>query len=546
MADLASQTEGLVSRPGPIAALRTTTIVTQLRVAFLALLLLLGSLGALTISGVEQALEEVRDAERSLQQIEHARAMEAAFNRYLLTEVTRRLAGSGSPEESLAAGRLRGALLAYRAGVAREIEAARTETQRDAERSEMRRAAALSSLFETIESGALFDRALGPDFDAGDAALGFLDAHVGARDAAFEAILKDILADERGEAVEAFTGLDRLRREKVVLWSALASLFLIGAALFTLFFYRRIMRPISAFSDAAAIGPVPAEVPETLPGEFALLARRFNAMVRRVSSEHERLQATVVAKTAALEDANRELRAIDAQRRRFFANVSHELRTPLTTLLGEAQLAERGDEAARLDGLQRILASARFLGRRLDDLMQLARSEDGQLSLTMGDADLGRAVTRAVDAARGYAIASEVDLTLKNAPTGISLALTGDEDSLTQCTLALIDNAVKFTPPGGSVTVSLRADADCVGVEVADTGPGFDGDPTALFDRYAQEASGRTAGGSGLGLAIVRWIAEAHGGSAKASESEGSGAVLTVMLPARQPAKHPAALGQDT
>ncbi|MEM6422945.1 MAG: histidine kinase dimerization/phospho-acceptor domain-containing protein, partial [Pseudomonadota bacterium] len=330
-----------------MASRQTPSIIMQLRAALVALVLLLGALGALTIWGVERAIEEVRDAERSLQQIENARMMEAAFNRYLLTEITRRLGGGGSPEESRAAGALRGALLTYRAGIAHEIETARTEAQRDAERSEMRRAAALSSLFETIEAGSIVDRTLGPVYDAGDTANGFIETHVGQRDEAFHLILRDILTDERGEAVDAFAGLEQLRREKVMAWSALAVLFLVAAALSAVLFYRGIMRPISAFADAAAVDPVPGEVPEALPGEFALLARRFNAMVRRISSEQERLQALVSAKTAELESANDELRAIDVKRRQFFANVSHELRTPLTTLLGEAQLGQRGDDTAR-------------------------------------------------------------------------------------------------------------------------------------------------------------------------------------------------------
>ncbi|MEO0959743.1 MAG: ATP-binding protein, partial [Pseudomonadota bacterium] len=118
-------------------------------------------------------------------------------------------------------------------------------------------------------------------------------------------------------------------------------------------------------------------------------------------------------------------------------------------------------------------------------------------------------------------------------------ALEGDEEALTQAALALIDNAIKFTPPGGRVTVALSAAADTLSFSVSDTGPGFEGDPTALFDAYAQEGTGRAAGGSGLGLAIVRWIAEAHGGEVSARAGAEGGAVVALSLPRVPPTVAP-------
>ncbi|MEO0760657.1 MAG: HAMP domain-containing sensor histidine kinase, partial [Pseudomonadota bacterium] len=490
--------------------------------------------------------KEMRDAERSLVQIETARAMEGAFNRYLLGEVARRLYDGEGPGESQAAGELRGALLTYRAGIAHEIETARSEAQRDAERAEMRRAATLITLFETIETTAMVDRAQrglgagGQDSGAG-VARDFIDRVVAGRDEAFRTIVDTILADERAEAAAAFSGLDRLRRRLAIAWAALAAALVGGGALFAVVFYRRLIQPIRIVADAAAEPGLPARVPETLPGEFAALARRFNAMGERIATEQGRLHATVAERTAALEAANEELRAIDAARRQFFANVGHELRTPLTVMLGEAQIglasAPGGPPPPERAALERVVASARFLGRRLEDVMRLARSEDGRLALRPGRADLRDAVATAVEATRGYARANEIDLAFEpGAPDAAAdWALHADAEAVTQAALALIDNAVKFTPPGGQVTVALADEGARLAFSVADTGPGFAGDPAALFDRYAQESRGRSAGGSGLGLAIVRWISEGHGGEVTAASRDGGdgagGAVVTVRLP---------------
>ncbi|MEM9761364.1 MAG: HAMP domain-containing sensor histidine kinase [Pseudomonadota bacterium] len=510
------------------------SIVVQLAGALLVLALLVTALGALTVWGVERALEEVDAAEQSLVQIENARAIEAAYNRYLLAETRRRLGGGGGTAEHETAGALRGALLAHRAVIAGEIESARSDAERDAERREMIRANGLFSLFETIETEAMFDRIQGRTFAAGHAAQAFTEGIVAPRDESFRGLVAEVLEDERAEAVAAFQGLDQLRRMLAWAWGGIAAALVLGAAAFAVIFYRGLMHPIASLSGAAealGTGTEGARAPEGLPGEFARLAQRFNAMAGRIEEARARLEGEVAARTAALEAANAELRAVDRARRRFFANVSHELRTPVTVLLGEAQLALRSTGEER-EALTRIAASGGFLRRRLDDLMRLARSEDGQLSLRMGEADLARALTRAAETAQGYAAASEI--TLETAPPPpADFGLEGDEEALTQAALALIDNAIKFTPPGGCVTVSLAAASDSLSFAVSDTGPGFEGDPAVLFDAYAQEGTGRAAGGSGLGLAIVRWIAEAHGGPVSARAGDGGGAVVSFALPRR-------------
>ncbi|MEM6548953.1 MAG: HAMP domain-containing sensor histidine kinase [Pseudomonadota bacterium] len=508
------------------------TIFLRLVAALFALVLVVAALGGLTVFGMQRSMQEVRRAEQSLQQLENARAIEAAFNRYLVAEIGRHLTGGGDPREARPAAVLRGALLSYRQAIGVEIQSGTTEQERAAERAEMVRARALSDLFETVETEAMIMRLRGLEFDATASARLFLESVAAGRQDAFRSVIFEVLQDERQEAAAAFANLDALRARLVVGWSLLAAALVIAAALFGILLYRGLMRPIARLSRAVeGVGePGAVRAPIDLPGEFAGLARGFNAMARRIETEQERLQTEVASRTADLAAANDALTQVDAARRQFFANVGHELRTPVTVLLGEAQLALRstGEERA---ALQRIAASGGFLRRRIDDLMRLARSEDGALALQMGKADLAAAAEAAVEAAATYAAAQEIVLSLDDRPAD-PVPMVGDEEALRQAALALIDNGVKFSPPGGTVLVRVRANTEEAALEVSDSGPGFDAaDPEALFDRYAQASSGRQAGGSGLGLAIVKWIAEQHGGRVEAANGKRGGAVVTLVFP---------------
>ncbi len=494
------------------------------------LLLLLGALGGLSVWGVIRAERELSRADRSLAQLENARSVEAALNLYLLREVERRLRGGGDPAESEEAARVRGALLGLRRLIGQEIFASRDEAERAAERAELGRATMIAEIFETIETRSALDRIAGSEFDASRAAQAFLEDIVDGLDQPFRSTLAEVTEDERDEAADAFLALERLRRDLTIAWTALAAVFVLAAAGFGVAFHRGLMRPIGVLAAAAENvggpgGSGDAEpIRERLPGEFRRVGARFNAMAERIAGEQRRLRDEVAARTSELEAANRRLTEIDAARRRFFANLSHELRTPVTVLLGEAQVALRA-RAGESEALQRIAASGGMLKRRIDDLMRLARSEEGQVALEMQPCDLAEAVQGAVEAARAYAASNEIGLVLEGET---SCPVTGDPEALRQAALALIDNSIKLSEPGSTVLVRLRRD----GFEVVDSGPGFEGaDPAALFGRYVQESPGRRAGGSGLGLAIVGWIAEQHGARMHVEERPGGGALFRMEFP---------------
>nr|WP_245407827.1 HAMP domain-containing sensor histidine kinase [Rhodoblastus acidophilus] len=274
--------------------------------------------------------------------------------------------------------------------------------------------------------------------------------------------------------------------------------------------------------------------------ELRQLAGRFNEMAARIQSQqrelekaNSRLEDTVVQRTRELEAKTEQLAQIDRSRKLFFAKVSHELRTPATVLLGEAGLALRQrspDVETFREAMIHIRANGEVMQRRLDDMLLLAQSEEGRLALRFAPFDLARALREALDLAGAFARASDVVLTGEGLDDDLSVS--GDESWLRQGVLALIDNAVKFSPDQGAVTVALAREGDRALVSVSDEGQGAPDDALErLFDPYYQSDEGQRRGGSGLGLAVARWIAEQHGGAIRAENRPEGGLRVTMVLP---------------
>ncbi|SDZ93101.1 HAMP domain-containing protein [Rubrimonas cliftonensis] len=530
MADAASDAAGAPAR-GRIGAVTRDAIARRLAWAVLGLAALLAGLGGLAGWGASRIAEEVGRAEQSMARLEVARTVEAAFTRYLLAEIGRRLEGEVSVAETREAAEVRGMLLTYRQDINRQIAAAPAATF-SAARSDLLRARALVSLFEAIETDSMLDRRARAGAGGPEAAREFYVRIAAERDGAFRNIVAEVVADARGRVTDAYQRLESLRTRLAWSGAGIAAAFMAAAVVFALGFHRGLVRPIQRLAEVAAAfgsGQRAARAPVAAPGALAALSSRFNDMADRIAGEQVRLEAEVAARTADLAAANAELRAVDAARRRFFANVSHELRTPVTVLLGEAQVVLRGAAApeAMREALERIAGSGGYLRRRLDDLLSLARSEDGTLRIALGEADLDAALAGAVDAARAYAAANEI--TLRFEPCGATRRVRADAATLRQAALALIDNAVKFSPPGAAVTLSALPGA--AGFSVRDEGPGFGGgDAEALFGRYARGGDSQRAGGAGLGLSIVRWIAEQHGGTVTAADRPEGGACVRFLL----------------
>jgi heavy metal sensor kinase len=219
--------------------------------------------------------------------------------------------------------------------------------------------------------------------------------------------------------------------------------------------------------------------------------------------------------------------------REFMADASHELRTPLAIIRGEADVALSQDrnESEYKETLAIIQDEAQRLSRIVDDMLALARADAGQHQLQVQEFYLNDLVEDACRAAQVLAASRGVALTPHLTE---DITFCGDEDLLRRLLMNLLDNAIKYTPRGGSVSVKLESETERVKIIVSDTGIGIPAESVPyIFERFyrADKARSRADGGSGLGLAIARWVAEAHKGSIELTSDPGHGSRFTVSLP---------------
>jgi signal transduction histidine kinase len=172
----------------------------------------------------------------------------------------------------------------------------------------------------------------------------------------------------------------------------------------------------------------------------------------------------------------------------------------------------------------------------VEDLFTLARADAGQHPLVKREFYLDELVAEAVHSARALALDKEIALVCESCE---ECPFFGDEELLRRMTLNLLDNAIRYTPPGGSVLAELETQTDGVRIRISDTGIGIGADAAPhVFERFfrADKARSRGNGGFGLGLAIVKWIAESHRGVVELASRPGAGSTFTVTLPRNRPA----------
>ncbi|MBR2784000.1 MAG: HAMP domain-containing histidine kinase [Firmicutes bacterium] len=211
----------------------------------------------------------------------------------------------------------------------------------------------------------------------------------------------------------------------------------------------------------------------------------------------------------------------------FVANVSHEFKTPINAIEGYAMLLQDRSltPAERDDCVERILCNTNRLTALAGNILTLSKIENRGGDLELRPFRLDEQIRRSI-------VALEPKWSAKNIELSVDLPILvyrGNEGLLTQVWVNLLDNAVKFSPEGGLISVTAREDADRILVRVGDQGPGVDESSMAhIFDKFYQADTSHKAEGNGLGLALVREIAQAHGGSVSV-ENDG-GAVFTVEL----------------
>ncbi|MEU1510774.1 HAMP domain-containing sensor histidine kinase [Streptomyces sp. NPDC005811] len=293
--------------------------------------------------------------------------------------------------------------------------------------------------------------------------------------------------------------------------AGVAALVLVLTVAVTVTVGTRLVRPLRALTDAARR---PARqhlrVPVTTHDEIGRLAAAFNDLAER----RER---------------------VEDQRRAMVSDVAHELRTPLSTIRSWLEAAQDGLAVSDEAFVASLLEEALLLQHIVDDLQHLAQADAGRLRLHPEPLSLRELLDHVAAAHRGGAEAAGVTLTTRIEDTP---ALHADPARLRQAVGNLLSNALRHTPPGGTVTLRCRRTGDEVVIEVADTGTGIAAeDLPRVFDRFwrADKSRSRQTGGSGLGLAIVRQLVEAHGGTVSVTSTPDAETVFTLRLPRTAP-----------
>lgn len=262
----------------------------------------------------------------------------------------------------------------------------------------------------------------------------------------------------------------------------------------------------------------------------------------------EQMEGEIFLRAQQLQEANRQLREanarldqLDQMKTQFFANVSHELRTPLALIIG---LADRLANSAERTPDERcdlgiVARNARILLGHVNDLLDVSKLAAGEMRVDYAELDLAALVRL---------VAGQFDVIAQDKRVGYTLDVPesvqaqADPEKLQRVLLNLLSNAFKFTPAGGAIRCSLRADVAQAVLEVADSGPGIAPEQRAVvFERFRQLESGDTRrfGGTGLGLAIARDFAELHNGSIGIEEAPEGGTLFIVRVPLRAPPGRP-------
>ena len=276
---------------------------------------------------------------------------------------------------------------------------------------------------------------------------------------------------------------------------------------------RRWVNPLAdvmSAAEALSEGDFSVRVKEEGDREFLKLARSFNHMAD-------------------------ELEGAETQRRNLTADVAHELRTPLHILQGNLEGALDGVYEASPEYFRSMLEETRLLQRLVEDLQTLSMAESGTLDYHFQPLSVNELLEDVLTSFSGRAEESGIKLILKDTEGGDELKVEGDWHRLDQVFGNLVNNALRYTPEGGEITLSTARDKSSVLLTIQDSGEGIaPEDLPFIFDRFwkGDKSRSRASGGSGLGLAIARQLLTAHGGSISVESQEGKGTTFAVKLPA--------------
>ena len=364
-------------------------------------------------------------------------------------------------------------------------------------------------------------------------------------DAEFENILIAAKLDEKEEVEEAERDAEALWQQ--LTWIAtITTLAVLAAGVGPgLSLERSLTRPIKLLTEgteAIGRGELDHRISYDSRDELGTLAHSFNEMAARREEQRalllearDNLEWQVAKRTDELAAANIRLTELDRLRVQFLADISHELRTPLTALRGEAEITLRHGpkpEAIYRDALGRIVAQTLEMGRLVDDLLFLARSETDAVRFDVKRTALEGLI---VDAVReGEVLAQSKGITLEAMYPSEPVWIEVDPQRLRQALMILLDNAIKYSPPGRSVRVRLAATNGHGEITVRDQGAGIAAeDLPHVFERFYRGQSSNISSrpGSGLGLAIAKWLVEKHAGEIALTSEAGCFTEVRIRIP---------------
>ena len=258
-----------------------------------------------------------------------------------------------------------------------------------------------------------------------------------------------------------------------------------------------------------------------------------STQMRYRSAQREFVAREALATTSTeLEHALDRAREVDRLKNEFFANISHELRTPLTLILSPVdELLANMRPGAERDALKVVRRNATRLLRMIDDLLDLARLEAGGLRLRVSQVDMGTLAEQVAENAGPAAKSNGIEMAFST--EGEPASVFGDPHRIEIILTNLVGNAIKFTPSGGRIQVSVFHNSAGTSVDVTDTGPGISREEQQrVFDRFHQTETSerRSQGGVGIGLALAHELAQLHGGSLTLQSTLGKGSTFTLFL----------------
>jgi signal transduction histidine kinase len=392
----------------------------------------------------------------------------------------------------------------------------------------------------------------GEELDHTDKVLAAIDAtYSGGVGSSWHRLIDEAITHERAEMDE----IDR--QEKYALESTIWVLTISAAIVFTLFIGalvwldRSIGIPLARLrqvTNRVADGNRNVRLAKMRDAEFNILAENFNRMAqtldtRRTKMEDDaaQLEKLVSTRTTELRAANAELLGVSETRKKFLTDISHELRTPLAIIRGDAEVTLRGDEKPIEEyrsALLRITGQISGLTRLVDDLLYVARNEDGAPTVKLRPVELFSIVDQAANSMRPMLQDVDGHLTVTS---DIDVArIAGDEQRLLQLAYILLDNAVQYSDGAPDILVQLLHATDGFMLRVEDKGTGIAAnDLSTVFERFRRGKQGviKNDAGLGIGLPMAKAIVEAHGGSISIDSNLGDGTTVSVFLPAAQKLK---------